>query len=173
VGPRIVGLAAVLGRKYGPWAVARLARAGQAWIAQPENAERRDELVAQLRSWAERASGAAATTAARLADDVGTKRRLSVAAWERDLIARRMELEAAGSAPSREAALVAYAEEAEASVSILDEAPREQKLEEIEETFVAERGMLRSSGLVPADRDRALRAIERSLAACRRTVNDA
>jgi hypothetical protein len=173
VGPRIVGLAAVLARRYGPWAAARLARAGQAWIAQPENAERREELVAQLRIWAERASGAAAATAARLADDVGTKRRLSVAAWERDLIARRMDFEVAEAGPGREAALVAYAVEAEASVSILDEAPREQKLEEIEETFVAERGMLKTSGLPPADRDRALRAIDRSLAACRRVVSDA
>lgn len=158
----------MLARKYGPWAVARLARAGQAWIAQPENAARRDELVAQLRAWADRASGAAAATAARLADDVGTKRRLSVAAWERELIARRMELEAAASAAQREAALVIYAEEAEAAVAILDEAPREQKLIEIAETFAAERGMLRSSRLPHDVRDRATRALERSLAACRR-----
>jgi hypothetical protein len=161
-------LAAVLARKYGPWAVARLARAGQAWIAQPENAARRDELVTQLRAWADRASGAAAATAARLADDVGTKRRLSVAAWERDLIARRMDLDSAGTAAQREAALVAYAEEAEAAVAILDEAPREQKLMEIEESFLAERGMLRSSRLPDDVRDRAVRAVERSLAACRR-----
>lgn len=173
MGPRIAGLAATIARKYGPWAAAKLARAGQAWIADPENLARRDELVAQLRAWSEKASGTAAATASRLADDVGAKRRLSVAAWERDLMEKRMDLERASSPPRREAALVAYAEEAEAAVSILDEAPREQKMIEIEETFVAERGMLRSSGLSPDDKARALRAVDRALAACHRAVANA
>ena len=81
-----------------------------------------------------------------------------------------MDLEAAAQAPAREAALVAYAEEAEAAVAILAEAPREQKLAEIEETFASERGMLWSGGIAATDRDRALRAVERSLVACRRAV---
>jgi hypothetical protein len=170
VGPRIVGLAAVLARKYGPWAVARLARAGQAWLADPSNQARRDDLVAQLRTWAARASGTAAQTAARLADDLGTARRVSTAAWERDVIARRMDIETATSAPAREAALVAYAEEAEAAAAILSEAPRERKLAEITETFAAERGMLLSSAIAADVRDRALRALQRAEAACRRAA---
>jgi len=170
VGPRLAGLAAVLARRYGPWAVARLARAGQAWLSAPGNASRRDDLVAQLRAWAARASGSAGATAGRLADEISTRRRLSVAAWERDLIVRRMDLEAARSPSMREAALVAYAEEAEAAAVILAEAPRDETLREIEKTLAAERGMLRSARIPKDDRGRALRAVERALVACRRTA---
>lgn len=160
----------MLARKYGPWAVARLARAGQAWLSDPGNASRREDVVAQLRAWAARASGSAAATAGRLADEIAARRRRSVAVWERELIARRMDLEAAGSPSMREAALVAYAEEAEASLAILAEVPRATTLSEIEDALAAERGMLRAANIPEPDRGRALRAVERSLAACRRTV---
>lgn len=169
MGPRLLGLAALLARRYGPWAVTRLARAAQAWLGDPANARTRDELVRQLRSWAARASGSAAAAAGRLADEVG-RRRLTVGAWERELIARRMELGAAATAPEREAALVAYAEEAEAATAILSEMPRRDSLRRIEEALAAERGMLATERLTESDRARALRALDRALAACRRTV---
>ncbi|MEW6582192.1 MAG: hypothetical protein AB1416_05475 [Actinomycetota bacterium] len=170
MGARLIGLAALVARRYGPMAAARLVRAVHAWLANPANAAARAELEAQLRGWAGRAGGSIADTAVRLMRELDRRRRMSVAAWERELMSLRMDISMA-SGPAREAALVAYAEEAEAAAAIIASSPRPREaLQEVHDTFRAERGMLAGEPLRPGERQRALRALDRALAACRRAA---
>jgi hypothetical protein len=171
MGPRLLALAGLLARRYGPAAAARLARAARGWLADPANARARDELLGQLRGWASRASGAAAGAAALLAREIEVRRRRSVAAWEREVIARRMDLAGAAPGPAREAALSAYAEEAESAAAILAASARPgEDLALVRAAVAAERGMLSGERIGRSERDRALRALDRALAACERAA---
>lgn len=169
MGARLLALAALAARRYGPVAAARLARAVRAWIANPSNAAARAELEGQLASWAGRAAGSVSDTAGRLMTELERRRRMSVPAWERELIGLRMDL-AMSHGPEREAVLTAYAEGAEGAVVLVAEAQRPaDALRDVLETFRAERAML-AGDLPRADRDRAVRALDRVAAACRRAV---
>jgi hypothetical protein len=161
----------MLGRKYGPWAVARLARSVRAWLANPANARVRETLVGELRDWGGRATGRAADTALRLAAEIERRRARSVSAWERELMSLRTDLSGRPRGPEREAALVAYAEEAESAAVLVAEAPDPAgALGEVRDTFRAERAMLREDPVDEDTRGRALRALERALAVCERAA---
>ncbi len=118
MGPRLVGLAAILARRQGAAAAQALLRKGNAWMADPGNDAARQALVEQLRVGAEKAGGTAARLAARLAKEID-KRRVSVGAWERDLMALRYEVADMAPGPVRDAALDAYAAQVSAAVHLI------------------------------------------------------
>ena len=70
MGARLLALAALLARKQGPKVARLLLLKGQAWLADPANEETKQALVAQLRTIAEVAGGAAGRMSARLAREV-------------------------------------------------------------------------------------------------------
>lgn len=166
MGPRLVGLAAILARRQGAAAAQVLLRKGSAWIADPGNDAARQALVEQLRTGAGRAGGSAARLGARLAKEVD-KRRVSVAAWERDLMSLRYEIADIAPGPVRDAALGAYAAQASAGVHLIAGAGnRSRARADVLRALAAEERMLRSERLAADERRRAIEAVVAAREAC-------
>lgn len=166
MGPRLVGLAAILARRQGAAAAQALMRKGSAWMADPSNDAARRALVEQLRTGAERAGGTAARLGARLAKEV-EKRRVSVAAWERDLMSLRYEVADMAPGPVRDAALEAYAAQVSAAVHLIggSNSPSRARAEVLR-ALDAEERMLRGERLGADERRRAIDAVIAARAAC-------
>ncbi|WP_217915790.1 hypothetical protein [Miltoncostaea marina] len=159
MGPRLFALAALLARRQGPVVAQALLRAARAWLEDPANEEAKRRLLGRLRLAAETAGGAAGRMGGRLAREV-ERRRVSVASWERDLMALRYEVVDTAHGPVRDAALDAYAAQARAGARLIASArnPGEARLE-ILRALEAEERMLRGERLGAAERERARAAI--------------
>jgi hypothetical protein len=163
---RLLLFAAFLARRYGARAVSALARSANAWLADPANEAARAQLVEQLRDWSRVASGGASRTAAALAQQV-ERRKVTTAAWERDLMDLRHELPGIEHGPIREGALRAYEAQLRAGVHLISGArSHERAREEVLAALRAEATMLRRERLTPEERDRLLAATDAALAAC-------
>lgn len=170
MGPRIVTLAALLARRQGPAVAEALLRSGRAWLADPANEGTKQALLTQLRSAADVAGGTASTLSARIAREV-EKRKVSAAAWERDLMALRYEIADMAPGPVREAALGAYAAQARAGVHLITGArDREKARREVLAALEAEARMLRRERLSSDERAAAEAAVADSRRACLETV---
>jgi hypothetical protein len=166
VGARLYALAALLARKQGPKVARLLLLKAQAWLDDPANEEAKRALIAQLRTVAEKAGGAVGRMSARLAREV-EKRKVSPAAWERDLMSLRYEIADMAPGPMREAAIAAYATQARAGVHLIGDARRpEEARRQVVAALRAEQRMLRGDRLSAAERERALAAVEEALASC-------
>lgn len=166
MGPQIAALATLIARRQGAAAAQALLRRGAAWMADPANEQARDALVEQLRTGAERAGGAAGRMAARIAKEI-EKRRVSVSAWERDVMALRYEIADMAPGPVREAALDAYAAQVGAGVHLVRGATRPgQARADVLRALDAEARMLRTERLAEAERARAMAAVAAARAAC-------
>lgn len=167
MGPRLFALAALIARRQGPKVARLLVLRAQAWLADPANERAKQALLAQLEGIAARAGGTAARMSARLAREVA-KRRVSVGAWERDLMALRYEMADIAPGPMRAAAIAAYASQARAGVHLIGDAKRpEEARRQVVAALRAEQWMLRNGGrLSAAERDQALRAVGDAVAAC-------
>lgn len=168
MGPRLVGLAAILARRQGAAAAQALLRKGSAWMADPANDSTRQALVEQLRGGADRAGGTAARLGVRLAREV-EKRRVSVASWERDLMSLRYEVADMAPGPVRDAAVEAYAAQVSAAVHLISgsRSPGRARVEVLR-ALDAEERMLRSERLGTDERRRAIDAVVAARAACAR-----
>jgi hypothetical protein len=166
VGPRLFALAALLARKQGPKVARLLLLKAQAWLADPASEETKQALIAQLRTIADKAGGAVGRMSARLAREV-EKRKVSPAAWERDLMGLRYEIADMAPGPMREGAIAAYATQARAGVHLIGDAKRpEEARRQVVAALRAEQRMLRGGRLSSAEREQALAAVEEALAAC-------
>ena len=166
MGPRLVSLAALLARRQGSEAAQSLLRSGRAWMADPANDATKQALLVQLRDYGERAGGMVATMSAKIARDV-ERRKVSVAAWERDLMAMRYEVVDLAPGPVREAALDAYVAQATAGVHLIATASKpNQARVDVVRALDAEARMLRGERLGADERARALEAVESARAAC-------
>jgi len=165
VNVRLVALAAILGRRYGQVAAAALLRSGREWLADPANDETKQAYLRQLRAWAERAGGIAGRMSARLAREV-ERRRVSVGAWERDLMALRYEIADMAPGPMRDAALEAYASQARAGVHLVPGSSRPvDARRQVLAALRAEASMLSRERLSADERRRALEALADARAA--------
>jgi hypothetical protein len=170
MGAKLIALAALIARRQGPAVARLLLRRAKAWLEDPANEATRQALLEQLRSSAEKAGGAAGRLSARVAREV-ERRRVSVGAWERDLMALRYEIADMAPGPVREAALGAYAAQARAGVHLVGSARRpDEARRRVEAALVAEERMLRSERLSADERERALAALADALHACAATV---
>ena len=166
MGARLLALAALLARKQGPKVARLLLLKAQAWLADPANEEAKQALIVQLRTVAEKAGGTVARMSARLAREV-EKRKVSPAAWERDLMSLRYEIADLAPGPMRECAITSYATQARAGVHLIADAKRpEEARRQVVAALRAEQRMLRGDRLSAAERERALAAVEETLAAC-------
>jgi hypothetical protein len=166
VGARLLALAALLARKQGPKVARLLLLKAQAWLADPANEEAKQALIVQLRTVADKAGGTVARMSARLAREV-EKRKVSPAAWERDLMSLRYEIADLAPGPMREGAITAYATQARAGVHLIADAKRPEEVRrQVVAALRAEQRMLRGDRLSAAERERALAAVEEALAAC-------
>lgn len=163
---RLVALAAILGRRYGRVAAEALLRSGRDWLADPANDATKQAYLDQLRAWAQRAGGIAGRMSARLAREV-ERRRVSVGAWERDLMTLRYEIADMAPGPMREAAIEAYASQARAGVHLVSGASRPAEARrQVLAALRAEASMLARERLSPDERRRALEAVADARAAC-------
>jgi hypothetical protein len=166
MGARLLALAALTARRQGPKVAKALLLKAQAWLADPANEQTRQALLAQLQTIAEKAGGAAGRLSARLAREV-ERRRVSVGAWERDLMGLRYEIADMAPGPMRAGAIAAYSSQARAGVHLIADAPRpDEARRQVIAALRAERRMLRGDRLSPAEREHALAAVEEALAAC-------
>jgi hypothetical protein len=166
MGARLLALAALIARRQGPKVARALLLKAQAWLADPANEQTKRALLAQLRTIAEAAGGAAGRLSARLAREV-ERRRVSPAAWERDLMGLRYEIADMAPGPMRAAALAAYTSQARAGVHLIGDATRpEEARRQVVAALRAEGRMLRGDRLSAAEREQALAAVEDALAAC-------
>ena len=95
------------------------------------------------------------------------RRRVSPAAWERDLMELRYELPSMPHGRVREAALRAYESQLRAGVHLISHARRpERAREHVIAALRAEGRMLRTERIEPAERDRLLAAVDASVDAC-------
>lgn len=173
MGPRLFALAALLARRQGPKVARLLMRRAQAWLEDPANDATRQALVDQLRSSAEKAGGVAGRMSARLSREV-ERRKVSVGAWERDLMGLRYEIADMAPGPVREAALRAYAAQARAGVHLIGSARHaDDARRQVEAALLAEQRMLRGERLSDDERERALAAVAEALQACAATVQAA
>lgn len=164
--PRMIALAMLLGRKYGRPAAQALARSAQEWMADPANEEARERLVTQLRSWSTTLGGAAGRSAQALARQV-ERRKVTVAAWERDVMELRYELPELPDGPVREAALRAYESQVRAAVHLVGSAHRtERAREQVLAALRAEERMLAEERLPAHQRQQAIAAVQAAMAAC-------
>jgi hypothetical protein len=164
--PRLLALAAVIARRQGPKVARLLLLKAQAWLADPANEQTKQALLAQLRTIAEKAGGAAGRMSARLAREI-ERRRVSVGAWERDLMGLRYEIADMAPGPMRAAALAAYASQARAGVHLIGDAGRPgEARRQVVAALRAEQRMLRGDRLSAAERAEALAAVEDALEAC-------
>ena len=113
----------------------------QAWMADPANEATKRALVTQLQGLAEKAGGAAGRLSARLAREV-ERRKVSVAAWERDLMSLRYEIADMAPGPVRDAAIDAYVAQASAAVHLIDDPGRPEKARDVMRALEAEQRML-------------------------------
>ncbi|HMM48521.1 MAG TPA: hypothetical protein PKE32_02755 [Miltoncostaeaceae bacterium] len=165
---RLTLFAAFLARRYGPRAVSALARAGTTWLADPANEAAKRQLIAQLQHWAQVAGPHAARTASRLAREVD-RRRVSVGAWERDLMDLRYELPALERGPIRDGALRAYEAQVRAGVHLIAGARHPDRCrEQVTAALRAEATMLRAERLGRGECERLLAAIDATIDTCRR-----
>ena len=163
---RLLALAALLARKQGAAAAKALLRQGQAWMADPANDATRQALIEQLRSLAERTGGAIGRMSTRLAREV-ERRKVSVAAWERDLMSLRYEIADMAAGPMREAAIDAYVAQASAGVHLIASASKPDRARvEVLRALEAEERMLERERLSADDLRRALAAVASARAAC-------
>ncbi len=162
MGPRLVGLAAILARRQGAAAAQALMRKGSAWMADPANDAARQALLDQLRVGAGRAGGTAARLAARVSKEI-ERRRVSVGSWERDLMSLRYEVADMAPGPVRDAALDAYAAQASAAVHLVGGA---KARDEVLRALGAEERMLATERLGVDERRRAIDAVVAARAAC-------
>jgi hypothetical protein len=160
-----MALVALLARKQGAAVARALMQHAQAWMADPANDATKRALVEQLRGLAERAGGAAGRLSARLATEVD-RRRVSVAAWERDLMSLRYEIADMAPGPVRQAALDAYVAQASAAVHLIESPARPDQARDVLRALEAEERMLASERLTAAERGRAIEAVAASRAAC-------
>ena len=166
MGPRLFALAALLARRQGPKVARLLVLRAQAWLADPANEQTKQELLAQLRTIAEVAGGAAGRMSGRLAREV-EKRRVSAASWERDLMGLRYEIADMAPGPMRAAAIAAYASQARAGVHLIADAKRpEEARRQVVAALRAEARMLSGDRLSADERRQALAAVEEALVAC-------
>jgi hypothetical protein len=170
MGARLIALATLLASRYGAAAAQTLLRSARAWMADPANDATRSALVDQLRVWAERAGGAAGRLSARLAREV-ERRKVTVGAWERDLMALRYDIADMAPGPVREAALRAYAAQARAGGHLIASASRPAEARrQVLHALDAEAKMLRTERLLADERQAALEAIAEAARACAETV---
>lgn len=166
MGPRLMGLAALLARRHGRAAVQVLVRAAYAWLSDPANEPARRQLVDQLMSWSGRANDTAGRLAGRLAREV-ERRRVTVGSWERDLMRLRYEIADMPSGATRDAALEAYLSQARAGVHLVTAASRPADARrQVLAALGAEIGMVRRERFTPPERRRALDALEEAQEAC-------
>jgi hypothetical protein len=166
VGPRLVSLAALLARRQGAAAAQSLLQSGRAWMADPANDATKQALLVKLRDYAEHAGGTVGQVSSKLARDV-EKRRVSVAAWERDLMAMRYEVVDMAPGPVREAALDAYVAQATAGVHLIASASKKQEARVgVIRALDAEAKMVRTERLSADERGRALDALAAARAVC-------
>lgn len=166
MGPRLLALAAILARRQGAAAAQVLMRRAAAWMADPANDATRQALVEQLRTGAERAGSVAGRMGARLAKEI-ERRKVSVAAWERDVMALRYEIADMAPGPVRDAAIDAYVAQVSAGVHLVRSATRrDQARVEVLRALDAEQRMLRTERLAEAERARAAQAVAAAREAC-------
>jgi hypothetical protein len=166
VGPRIVGLATVIARRYGRQAAWSLVQAGRAWLADPANETKRRDLVAVLRGWATRAAGGVARSAGKLADEI-ERRRPPMATWERDVMALRHAMAEAPQGPAREAAVQAYRARVLAGARLTHAVDDPSSAgRRAREALDAEMRMLRDEPISAEDRAAAIDAVRQAGAAC-------
>ncbi len=162
---KLIALAAMLARKQGAVMAKTLMREAQAWMADPANDATKRALVEQLRGIAEKAGGAAGKLSARLAKEVD-RRRVSVAAWERDLMSLRYEIADMAPGQIRDAALDAYVAQASAGVHLIDDPSRPEQARDVMRALEAEERMLASERLTADERRRATEAVIAARIAC-------
>ena len=162
---KLIALAAMLARKQGAAMAKTLMREAQAWMADPANDATKRALVEQLRGIAEKAGGAAGKLSARLAKEVD-RRRVSVAAWERDLMSLRYEIADMAPGQIRDAALDAYLAQASAGVHLIDDPSRPEQARDVLRALEAEERMLASERLTADERRRATDAVAAARTAC-------
>ena len=162
---KLIALAAMLARKQGAAMAKALMREAQAWMADPANDATKRALVEQLRGIAEKAGGAAGKLSARLAKEVD-RRRVSVAAWERDLMSLRYEIADMAPGQIRDAALDAYVAQASAAVHLIEDSSRPDQTRDVLRALEAEQRMLASERLTAGERRRATEAVAAARAAC-------
>jgi len=165
VNAKLIALAAMVARKQGVAMAKMLLREAQAWMADPANDVAKRALVEQLRGIAEKAGGAAGRLSARLAREID-RRKVSVAAWERDLMSLRYEIADMAPGPIRDAALDAYVAQASAGVHLIDEPGRPEQVRDVVRALEAEERMLASERLTRDERRRAMDAVAAARAAC-------
>ena len=162
---KLIALAAMLARKQGAAMAKLLMQEAQAWMADPANEATKRALVEQLRGIAEKAGGAAGRLSARLAREVD-RRKVSVAAWERDLMSLRYEIADMAPGPVRDAALDAYVAQASAGVHLIDDPGKPEKVRDVVRALEAEERMLASERLTRDERHRATEAVAAARANC-------
>lgn len=163
---RLLALAALLARRQGEVVARALLRHAQAWMADPANDATRQQLLAQLRVLAEAAGGAIGALSGRLAREI-ERRRVSVAAWERDLMSLRYEIADMAPGPVRDAALGAYIAQASAGVHLIGGAGRPDRARvEVLRALEAEERMLAAERLSADERRRAVEGVSAARAAC-------
>lgn len=166
MGPRLFALAALLARRQGPVVAAALMRTARAWLADPANEGARRALVDQLRGAADKAGGTAGRLGGRLAREID-RRRVTIAAWERDLMSLRYEVADMAPGPVRQAALDAYAAQASAGVHLIADARRPADARaKVLAALEAEERMLRGERLGAAERESAIAAVVAARVAC-------
>ena len=163
---RLLALGLLLARRYGVAAVAALARSANAWLADPANDAKRQELVGALRDWSRKAQGAAGRTAATLAQQV-ERRKVSTAAWERDLMDLRHDLPGIPHGPARDGALRYYESQLRGGVHLIAHARSPARArEEVLAALRAEGAMLHRERLTDEERERLLAAVGSAVVAC-------
>ena len=163
---RLLALAALLARKQGAAAAKALLRQGQAWMADPANDATRQALIEQLRVLAERTGGAIGRMSTRLAREV-ERRKVSVGAWERDLMSLRYEIADMAPGPMREAAIDAYVAQVSAGVHLIGSASKPDRARiEVLRALEAEERMLGRERLSADELRRTLAAVAAAQAAC-------
>lgn len=160
---RLAALSLILVRRYGIRATGQLVKAAQDWLADPANEPARRRLVQQLADWSQQAGGATARSAATLARQVD-RRKVSVAAWERDLMDLRYELPGLARDGSREAAMRAYESQVRAGVHLIAHARSPVRArEEVLAALRAEITMLGRERLSAEERERLVGAAQATL----------
>lgn len=166
MGPRLIALAALLARRQGPVVAQALLRSGRAWLADPANEATKRQLVAQLESAAKAVGGAAGMLSTRMAREV-ERRKVSIGAWERDLMALRYDVADMAPGPVRDAALTAYAAQASAAIHLVTGARDTEKARaEVIAALDAEERMLRAERLGVDEKKRAILAVALARRAC-------
>ncbi|HTI32680.1 MAG TPA: hypothetical protein VL422_03320 [Miltoncostaea sp.] len=162
---RLIALAAMLARRQGAAVAKLLLQQAQAWMADPANDATKRALVIQLQGLAVRAGGAAGMLSARLAREVD-RRKVSVAAWERDLMSLRYEIADMAPGDFRDAAIDAYVAQASAGVHLIDDPGKPEQARDVIRALEAEERMLRGERLTADETRRCVDAVAAARAAC-------